>query len=149
MWILNQKARGIPDFSNIEIEKKFLHLDARLQTTNNKPQTAYLIWRNPYMAAGGDTFINDMMNHCGFENIYKETNRYPEIAIEELREKNCELLLLSSEPFSFKEKHVEELQPLLPDTKIILVDGEMFSWYGSRLLYGPEYFQQLLKLLQT
>jgi ABC-type Fe3+-hydroxamate transport system substrate-binding protein len=128
-----------------KIEDNFSHLKTKLQTKNNKPQTAYLIWHNPYMAAAGDTFINDMLTHCGFENIFKETNRYPEITVEELREKNCELLLLSSEPFPFKEKHIAELKQQLPGTKIILVDGEMFSWYGSRLLYAPGYFLQLLK----
>lgn len=128
-----------------KIKERFSHLETKLQTTNNKPQTAYLIWHNPYMVAGGDTFINDMLKHCGFENIFKETNRYPEITIEQLKEKKCELLLLSSEPFPFKQKHIEELQQQLPGTKIILVDGEMFSWYGSRLLFAPEYFTGLIK----
>ncbi len=59
----------------------------------------------------------------------------------------CELLLLSSEPYPFKQKHIDELQQQLPDTKIILVDGEMFSWYGSRLLHAPAYFKRLLKEL--
>ena len=126
-----------------KIEQRFAEL-SELQTTNYKPQTAYLIWRNPYMAAGGDTFINDMMRYCGFENVFKDTGRYPEITIEELRKKNCELLLLSSEPFPFKEKHIEELQQQLSGTKIILVDGEMFSWYGSRLLYAADYFRELI-----
>ena len=96
------------------------------------------------MAAGGDTFINDMMQRCGFNNIYKNEPRYPEINIEQLQQLNCKVLLLSSEPFPFKQKHIAELQPLLPNTKIILVDGEMFSWYGSRLMLAPAYFLRLL-----
>jgi ABC-type Fe3+-hydroxamate transport system substrate-binding protein len=107
------------------------------------PQTAYLIWRNPYMAAGGDTFINSMLEICGFENILKNENRYPEITIRQLSAANCQLLLLSSEPFPFKEKHIAELQLQLPDTKIILADGEMFSWYGSRMLKAAAYFERL------
>ncbi|HEY0040282.1 MAG TPA: cobalamin-binding protein, partial [Flavisolibacter sp.] len=55
----------------------------------------------------------------------------------------CELLLLSSEPYPFKQKHIEELQQQLPKTKVVLVDGEMFSWYGSRLQKAPAYFQTL------
>ncbi len=116
---------------------------SQLQISNRKPQTCYLIWRNPYMSVGGDTFINSMMEAAGFENIFKEQHRYPEMRIEELRILNTELLLLSSEPFPFKQKHVEELQPQLPHTKIILVDGQMFSWYGSRLLKAPGYFKEL------
>lgn len=116
---------------------------AQLQTANHKPQTCYLIWKDPYMTIGGDTFINDMLQRCGFQNIFRHQDRYPEVSIEQLQNENCQLLLLSSEPFPFKQKHIDELQQFLPDTKIILVDGEMFSWYGSRLLKAPVYFQQL------
>jgi ABC-type Fe3+-hydroxamate transport system substrate-binding protein len=125
------------------IDKNFYELE-KLETQNPKPKTAYLIWRNPYMAAGGDTFINDMLNKCGFENIFAEKNRYPQINIAELQTANCKLLLLSSEPYPFKQKHIDELQNQLPGTKIVLVDGEMFSWYGSRLLQAPGYFNELI-----
>jgi len=110
-----------------------------------KPKTAYLIWRNPYMTIGSGTFIHDMLHRCGLENIFGDHNRYPEIGVEAIRQKNCELLLLSSEPYPFKENHIAELQQQLSGTSIILVDGEMFSWYGSRLLEAPGYFGQLLK----
>jgi ABC-type Fe3+-hydroxamate transport system substrate-binding protein len=123
-----------------EIDEKFLQLDAINQ---NKKPAAYFIWRNPYMAAGGDTFIHDMMERCGFKNIFEDQFRYPEINIKQLKKLNCKLLLLSSEPFPFKQKHIDELQPLLPSTKILLVDGEMFSWYGSRLLLAANYFLHL------
>ena len=109
-----------------------------------KISTAYFIWRNPYMTVGSDTFIHDMLTRCGFVNIYAEQSRYPAIQIDELIEKECELLLLSSEPYPFVQKHIDELQDYLPYTKIILVDGEMFSWYGSRLLQAPAYFKSLL-----
>ncbi|MGZ3924969.1 MAG: ABC transporter substrate-binding protein [Flavisolibacter sp.] len=113
----------------------------KLQTTNFKLQTAYLIWKQPYMTVGGDTFINDMMSLCGFNNIFADRTRYPVVSKEDLN--NCELLLLSSEPYPFKEKDITELQQILPNTKIMIVDGEMFSWYGSRLLKAPSYFKQL------
>jgi len=115
----------------------------QLQTLNSQLQTCYLIWKDPYMTVGGDTFINEMMKCAGFQNAFESRQRYPEISIEQLQTIQCDYLLLSSEPFPFKQKHVDELQPLLPNTKIILVDGEMFSWYGSRLLKAPLYFQQL------
>lgn len=132
-----QKAKEIFD----AIGKRFTSL--KLETKNPKFRTCYLIWKEPYMSVGGDTFINDMLKHAGFENIFSNKTRYPEVTISELNTENCELLLLSSEPFPFKQKHIDELQSLLPDTKIILVDGEMFSWYGSRLLQAPSYFQHL------
>lgn len=116
---------------------------SQLKTQHLTPKTAYLIWRDPYMAAGGDTFIHSMLETAGFENIFAHKTRYPEITIKELQTANCQLLLLSSEPFPFKQKHIEELQPLLPGTKIVLADGEMFSWYGSRLIHAPAYFTKL------
>lgn len=120
---------------------------SQIETTNNKLQTAYLIWKNPYMTIGGDTFINDMMKYCGLKNIFLDKKRYPEITLQELSTNNCQLLLLSSEPYPFKQKHLDELQKYLPDKKIILVNGEMFSWYGSRLLLAPQYFKNLLNSL--
>ena len=120
------------------------------KTENNyKPRTAYFIWQKPYMTVGGDTFIHQMMAYAGFENLFAGKQRYPSIELEELNAPNCELLLLSSEPFPFSQKHVEELQPLLPKTKILLIDGEMFSWFGSRLLHAPAYFKRLYEQAAT
>ncbi len=116
---------------------------AKLPTPDSRLRTAYLIWQNPYMTVGGDTFINSMLEIAGLQNIYADKTRYPEITIDELRAANCQLLLLSSEPYPFKQKHINELQILMPNTKIVLADGEMFSWYGSRLLKAPAYFNQL------
>jgi ABC-type Fe3+-hydroxamate transport system substrate-binding protein len=118
-----------------------------LQAGNHQPQTktAYLIWHNPYMTVGGDTFIHDMMTRCGLLNIFAGATRYPEITTGQLKENNCELLLLSSEPYPFKQQHITELQQQLPGVTILLADGEMFSWYGSRLLLAPEYFRSLLQ----
>jgi ABC-type Fe3+-hydroxamate transport system substrate-binding protein len=118
-------------------------------TTINKPKqqlnTAYLIWKDPYMAAGGNTFITDILSKSGFKNIFATKSRYPQINIKDLQNANCQLLLLSSEPYPFKQKHINQLQQQLPNTKIILVDGEMFSWYGSRMLLMPNYINNLIK----
>jgi ABC-type Fe3+-hydroxamate transport system substrate-binding protein len=126
-----------------EIETRFKSFSQKL-TNSNRSRTAYLIWRKPYLTAGGDTFIGDMLNYCGLRNIFQAANRYPEITEKDILENDCELLLLSSEPFPFRQKHVNELQKNLPGVKIILVDGEIFSWYGSRLLRAPQYFRHLL-----
>lgn len=108
----------------------------------------YLIWKAPYMTIGGDTFIHDMLAHCGFRNIFAERSRYPIIDIELLKTMNCQVLLLSTEPYPFKKKHVDELKLLLPDTQVIMVDGEMFSWYGTRLLQAAVYFKSLRSMLR-
>src|SRR5690606_13423118 len=110
---------------------------------SDKPvkKTAYLIWKNPYMAAGNNTFINHLLEINHFENIFSDKESYPEITVEEL--KAAGLILLSSEPYPFKEKHIEELQLHFPEKKILLADGEYFSWYGSRLQYAFEYFKRL------
>ncbi len=119
------------------------HSFQSLITTAIRPRTAYLIWKDPYMTIGGDTFIHSMLDLAGFTNIFKQKNRYPETHPEELRSLGCEVLLISSEPYPFREKHIEELQAQLPGTQMLLADGEMFSWYGSRLLKVPAYFQKL------
>jgi ABC-type Fe3+-hydroxamate transport system substrate-binding protein len=110
---------------------------------------AYFIWKDPYMVAAGDTFINDMMQYCGLENVYQDKKRYPLISLEEIKEKKCDLILLSSEPYPFKQKHKEEIQTQLPRIKIELADGEMFSWYGSRLLKSIDYFQSFVNKLNS
>jgi ABC-type Fe3+-hydroxamate transport system substrate-binding protein len=122
---------------------------ALLPTPGPRLLTIYLIWREPYMTVGSDTFISAMMNAAGFENIYAAQTRYPSITIEELKAQKPQFLFLSSEPFPFKQKHAEELQAYLPQTKILLVDGEMFSWYGSRLLKAPAYFVKLQEEIKT
>lgn len=98
-------------------------------------RAAYLIWRNPYMVAGGDTFVNDMLKHAGYTNIFSDMTRYPSLSAAELAEANPECILLSSEPYPFKEKHAEELAEICPNATIRMVDGELYSWYGSRLLH--------------
>ncbi|MFT6760480.1 MAG: ABC-type Fe3+-hydroxamate transport system substrate-binding protein [Psychroserpens sp.] len=120
---------------------------AELKPIQPTSKTLYLIWKNPFMAAGSDTFIHDLMNRCGFENVTGQS-RYPELVEEKVIQLNPELILLSSEPFPFKEKHIQDLQELLPKATITLVDGEMFSWYGSRLKLAPSYLQSLIQGLK-
>ncbi len=122
---------------------------AQLETHNTKLAACYLIWQNPYMTTGGDTFIHSMMTAAGFENIFSDKKRYPEVTIADLHIANCQLLLLSSEPYPFKQKHINEFQLLLPETKIMLVDGEMFSWYGSHMLKAPAYFSRLREIIDS
>jgi iron complex transport system substrate-binding protein len=107
--------------------------------------SCYLIWKDPYMTIGHDTFIHYMMEKYGFYNVYRDLIRYPEVTIASIAQKKPSLILLSSEPYPFNDYHKEELKIHFPDTKIILVDGEMFSWYGTRLLKADKYLNVLKK----
>jgi ABC-type Fe3+-hydroxamate transport system substrate-binding protein len=115
----------------------------KLLRPSHQERVVYLIWNNPLMVAGKGTFIDDMLAKCGFVNCI-DRQRYPGISKQELFDLAPDRILLSSEPFPFKEKHIEAFRHILPKTKIQLVDGEMFSWYGSRLVYAPSYFLQLM-----
>jgi ABC-type Fe3+-hydroxamate transport system substrate-binding protein len=107
-------------------------------------QAAYFIWKDPYMAAGSNTFIDHILRTCGLENVFSQRARYPEIKPEDIRAASPQLILLSSEPYPFKEKHIEEFRNICPGAKIMVVDGEMFSWYGSRLQHAPAYLREVL-----
>ena len=106
-------------------------------------RTLYLIWQKPWMSVGGDTYISNMMQIAGFENVCRDRQRYPELSDAAIQSLAPEVILLSSEPFPFTEKHISGLQKLLPEAAILLADGEMFSWYGSRLLQAFDYFTSL------
>lgn len=124
-----------------EIKTAFASLSSNYH--KEKPKVCYLIWYKPIMAAASDTFINNMLKRCGFENALQDKSRYPEISIEALKHINPEIIFLSSEPYPFKQKHADEIKRLLPESRIYQVNGEMFSWYGSRLLQAAKYFKQL------
>ena len=108
-------------------------------------KVAYFIWRNPWMCAGGDTFISDLLEHAGWQNVLAHKDRYPEVDLNELKELHPDLILLSSEPYPFKDAHIQEIQARLPAAEIRLVDGEMFSWYGSRMKEATAYISAFIK----
>jgi len=143
---INLKLEIESAFNSFKFQVSSLKFNnTKLETRNLKLKTVYLIWNNPIMVAGHSTFINEMLNICGFENIFtNETSRYPEISEQQIKEANPDLILLSSEPFPFKEKHIQNFKAICPNAKVLLVDGEMFSWYGSRLKKAPEYFNKLI-----
>lgn len=115
----------------------------------NGQTVAYFIWNKPYMLAAGNTFINDVITYLGLRNALACMDRYPELSVDDLKSLNPEVCFLSSEPYPFSEKHAAELSAQLPDSKIVLVDGEMFSWYGSRLLKLPAYIKSLRLFVQA
>jgi len=117
----------------------------KLHKAATPKRVAYFIWYNPWMTVGKDTFISNMIQTIGWQNVFADTSRYPEIALQDLKERNPDLVLLSSEPYPFKEKHVEEIKSVLPNADVRLVDGEMFSWYGSRMKEAVAYMETLVK----
>ncbi len=115
-----------------------------LSTLSKGPsrKAAYLIWKNPYMTIGKDTYIHDLLRLTGFENAFGDQIRYPIVTIEEMKAAQIDTILLSSEPFPFKEKHITELATHFPNIPILLVDGEAFSWYGTRFIKTIGYLRK-------
>ena len=135
---VESKASGI--ISNIQKERELFQNNIK---TIPQRKVAYFIWKNPWMVAASDTFIDVMINEAGFQNLFKDEERYPEIDINNSKLKDTDIIFLSSEPFPFKEKHILELKSQFPKKTIKIVDGELFSWYGSRLQKSYGYFETL------
>lgn len=130
-----------------EIDKRF----AELTGAQTPLRVAYLIWRDPWMVAGHNTFIDDMLSRCGLHNVFAERrdSRYPTVSDEDLRQAHIDALLLSSEPFPFhRRRYLHEITERFSHVAVEPVDGELFSWYGSRLLQTAPYLQQLQQRLR-
>lgn len=122
----------------------------KIQSVDKDIYAVYLIWKKPYMSINGKTYIHQMLDRCGIKNVFSASpSRYPKITSELLQKSKPNIILLSSEPYPFKEKHFEEIQEICPNARIFLVDGEMFSWYGSRMLKAPVYFNKLIRKLKN
>lgn len=128
-FIINFIKREFGILSNIKNKKVF--------------SAAYFIWREPYMVAAKNTFIDEILSISGFVNAFAHLERYPIITNEMLKNVKADCIFLSSEPYPFKEKHIEEFKNHSPFSKIFIVDGELFSWYGTRLMYAPSYLKEL------
>ena len=131
-----EKARLLSETISAEFTK--------IKPASSFKKAAYFIWRDPYMAVGANTFIHDMLTRCGFINVFADQSRYPEISAASLAKASPDYIFLSSEPYPFSEKHFHEFRVICPKATIKIVDGEMFSWYGSRLLFSAKYFQNLI-----
>ncbi len=124
----------------LDFNKKIASVFTDIKDFDSK-KVAYLIWKNPYMTVGSDTFINEVLLRSGFENLFENRRRYPEVSVEDL--KDADLIFLSSEPFPFQQKHIDELLLELPDKEMILLDGEAFSWFGTHLMKVGDYLKEL------
>ncbi|WP_343329279.1 helical backbone metal receptor [Polaribacter staleyi] len=128
---------------NTEINFKLTEFKEFIKNKEAK-KVVYFIWKDPWMAVGNTTFINHLLQLNKFDNIYQHEERYPEVDLEKMKlNVNLDFILLSSEPYPFKEEHILEIEKFSSKAKAILVDGEMFSWTGSRLLKAFDYFKTL------
>jgi ABC-type Fe3+-hydroxamate transport system substrate-binding protein len=125
-------------------------LRAKLTTPVTKKRVAYFIWQEPMMLAGPNTFIGKMLEEVGFENAAPQNEqRYPQIAFDAIDRLNADVLLLSSEPYAFTTKDLHHLGKKHPRALCKIVDGELFSWYGSRMKQAYSYllkFQAEMRL---
>jgi ABC-type Fe3+-hydroxamate transport system substrate-binding protein len=157
---LNEALQMIESIANITqtsqkgnqlIEKINHEFELLPHANQSKKRIAYFIWNKPMMVAGKDNFINSILSSLGFENVFANqlnspliSYRYPQITSTELAAAAPDTIYLSSEPFPFKDKHVQQFKAICPDAEIKIVNGEMFSWYGSRLSFAPTYFKTLI-----
>jgi ABC-type Fe3+-hydroxamate transport system substrate-binding protein len=123
-----------------------LEIEAAMQAAQGtfSGSCAYLIWKDPYMVAARSTFINSGLEHLGLSNVFHNQERYPVVTLENLRERAPDHVFLSTEPFAFQRQHVEELQALLPDSRVQLIDGKYLSWFGSSMLQSAKNLQDFL-----
>lgn len=137
-----QKAKALTE----SVRQKFKKIDNRILKNENK--VAYFIWRKPYMVVGKNNYINDIIKRMGLANVFENLDsRYPEIDESQLKKLNPNFIFLSSEPYPFKERHKAIFEKICPKAKIEIVDGEMFSWYGSRMLKAGDYLLNFQKKL--
>lgn len=129
------------------IRSGFDQLSDEVENSSYRKRVVYYIWKDPWLTAGSDTFIQDMLRRCRFIPV-PDMPRYPELKPGDLPALKSDLVLLSSEPYPFKEEHRASFKGIIPEDCVQVVDGEMFSWYGSRLLQSPAYFNRLMKTLQ-
>jgi len=122
-----------------KIKNRFNEISASV-VLKRKKTAVYFIWKDPSMVAAGGTFIDEMMCYCGFQNAFSHLERYPVVELSDLQKMKFDVILLSSEPYPFNEWHKKEFQNVFEEKEVLLVDGEMFSWYGSRLLKAADYF---------
>lgn len=135
--ITGKKIEAEDLLTQIYIEKKVLKKTPPLRTL-------YFIWKEPFMTAGKSTYIGDILDFNGLKNSAPTNEeRYPQIAFDKLEDLDPELILLTSEPYSFSTKEAHELAVKFPNALVKIVDGEMFTWYGSRVLLAMKYFQKL------
>lgn len=126
--------------ANGRADRLITDIQNRLNDRPDEPglRTVYMIWKDPWMTVGGDTYIHDVLEHWKLSNIFGNRRRYPKFNLQDLKKYNPDLILLSSEPYPFKEKHLAQIEEVCPAARVLLVEGEWFSWYGSHMKHAFE-----------
>ncbi len=134
----------------VEAAKWIAKINQRLSEFQDKSReiendkVLYLIWKNPWMSVGGDTYIDEMLRLAGFQNVCHHLSRYPEIVMPLLRKDyDPDYVFLSSEPYPFSDTEAFEVGRYTHHAKTVFVDGEMFSWFGTGLHAALDYFDLL------
>ena len=156
--VLDREENRLPDAEALEADGVRLHithvtaladvgptLDALAAAVGAHPPAAALaepvehwtdactlIWRRPWMALGADTYGSTLLAHLGVSNVLAGAERYPEIELDELAARRPGMVLLPTEPYAFKERHVAELSAAIPGAAVRIVDGEDLLWWGVR-----------------
>ena len=106
------------------------------------------IWKKPYMSVGSDTYVHDVLETCGGENVFGGAVRYPSVALEEVEATRPEVILLPDEPYPFSAEDLEEFYslnvPAAREDRIHLVDGKLLTWYGPRMASSLTQLSSLL-----
>ena len=121
---------------------------AQITPVQTNKTMLYCIWKDPWMTISADTYIANMLGLIGWKawvesrSNLRSLQRYPVFEWDDVVLSQIDCVLLSSEPYRFTEQHVIELEQKIAKP-VQLVDGEMFSWYGSRAISGLLYLRQL------
>jgi len=112
------------------------------------PRTVlYCIWQDPWMTVSGDTYIAAMLAELGWKVPSLGTERYPRFDWSAALVDGLDAVLLSTEPYRFTEAHADALEKQI-GIPVLLVDGEMLSWYGSRALAGVRYLREVRAMVE-
>lgn len=144
-------AREAGEAIAADIERRAARVSAAALGRPSVPY-AYLIWRDPWMSVNNDTFIAELLGMAGGRNVFADRpDRYPTVSLDEIKEANPAAVLLSSEPFPFAARHVDELAAALdwPASRFVLVDGELLSWHGSRTPRGIDYAESVVEGIRS
>ena len=120
--------------------------DALARERHAPRKVLYVIWKDPWMTVSRDTYISRTLSLAGFETLPRTAeDRYPKFAFDDPCVAETDLVLLSTEPYMFRARHVAELAalPAFGGKPVRLIDGEMTSWYGSRAIEGLGYLREL------
>ena len=119
---------------------------SRVGRAAKNPSFIYMTWSSPYIAAGTGNYINSLLTGFGFNNCLSGSfRRYVRMELNELKRLEPDIIFLPSEPYNYTIADKIKFEKFFPGAKVVLVDGEMFCWYGSRMEKAGGYLKDLFK----